>query len=230
MVLGRGKYGRELHSGSLVANHGSRPYATTLICPEICPKNIKYWYRVLKYGFGCLLRSGLREYCTVRAKKQPGLGKLGSIKGIQPGHPSRFCAPEQEGGLVDWFTVWLHIRGRIPPLVTSYEYKYSKPKALNPVRVAAKKYSSGYLYRTRNDKDHASSIRTRQLVHAIVTYRTSLQTCAHHYSIPVLGYSYSLRHLTHAIITHIMLVVLVLVLYFNLVHHHDTQPRVYRML
>ena len=52
-------YGRELHSGSLVANHGSRPYATTLICPEICPKNIKYWYRVLKYGFGCLLRSGL---------------------------------------------------------------------------------------------------------------------------------------------------------------------------
>ena len=60
MVLGRGKYGRELHSGSLVANHGSRPYATTLICPEICPKDIKYWYRVLKYGFGCLLRSGLK--------------------------------------------------------------------------------------------------------------------------------------------------------------------------
>ena len=55
MVLGRGKYGRELHSGSLVSNHGSRPYVTTLICPEICPKDIKYWYRVLKYGFGCLL-------------------------------------------------------------------------------------------------------------------------------------------------------------------------------
>ena len=74
MVLGRGKYGRELHSGSLVANHASRPYATTLICPEICPKDIKYWYRVLKFGFGCLLRSGLR--CTVckprlkAAKKQ----------------------------------------------------------------------------------------------------------------------------------------------------------------
>ena len=64
MVLGRGKYGRELHSGSLVANHGSRPYVTTPICPEICPKDIKYWYRVLKYGFGCLLRSGLKLEIT----------------------------------------------------------------------------------------------------------------------------------------------------------------------
>ena len=34
MVLGLGKYGRELHSGSLVANHGSRPYATTVIITE----------------------------------------------------------------------------------------------------------------------------------------------------------------------------------------------------
>ena len=31
-------------------------------------------------------------------RKSSGLGKLGSIKGIQPGHPIRFCAPEQEGG------------------------------------------------------------------------------------------------------------------------------------
>ena len=36
-----------------------------------------------------------REY---KERKSSGLGKLGSIKGIQPGHPIRFCAPEQEGG------------------------------------------------------------------------------------------------------------------------------------
>ena len=71
MVLGRGKYGRELHSGSLVANHGSRPYATTLICPEICPKDIKYGYRVLKYGFGCLLRSGLRSGLMIMPYARP---------------------------------------------------------------------------------------------------------------------------------------------------------------
>ena len=44
-------------------------------------------------------RAALAAYSSRYSTVQYGTErKLGSIKGIQPGHPIRFCAPGQEGG------------------------------------------------------------------------------------------------------------------------------------
>ena len=131
MVLGLGKYGRELHSGSLVANnHGSRPYATTLICPEICPKDIKYWYRVLEYGFGCLLRiSGLiharNRYRTVLYEYSTVYSRDLLVPGTSTNSRNYEIGTVQAGAQAG---VQVTVRVQVPVCLTSSLYVFSNVK------------------------------------------------------------------------------------------------------